>query len=238
MAQSPSFSVAPVARVPFVFTTKMARYLGPIRRKLDDNDFRTYVKIFRQVISGASDVVNWAVVLKAYVEDHPDITDAHNQLVKATGHASLLTVDWPGIALGPGIAPHWVTASGLPLPPMRSVPRFPEDRHGVQDSFNDHVLVNPIVCVAQRVRVTQMIPIAQMISTAPIIPRILPTQPHSDTGNTRSHSSRNNDQSFQPTDSDSVPDSATEQYDSFVSVYGGYGQFFHTTDRDPTTSEL
>jgi hypothetical protein len=238
MAQSPSSDVAPVAPVPFVFTTKMARYLGPIRRKLNDNDIQTYEKIFRQVIFGASDVVNWAVVLKEYVEDHPDITDAHNRLVKATGHASLPTVDWPGITLGPGIAPHWATASRLPLPPMRSVPRFPEDHHGVQDSFNDHVPVNPIVSVTQRVRATQMIPVAQMISTAPMIPRILPIQPHSDTGNTGRHSSRNNDQSFQPTDSDSVPDSATKQYDSFVSVYGGYGQFFHTTDRDPTTSKL
>jgi hypothetical protein len=105
MAQSPSSSVAPVARVPFVFTTKMARYLGLIRRKLDDN-FKTYERIFWQVISGASDVVNWAVVLKEYVEDDPDITDAHNRLVKATRHASLPTVNWPGITLGPGIAPH------------------------------------------------------------------------------------------------------------------------------------
>jgi hypothetical protein len=84
----------------------MARYLGPIRRKLDDKDFKTYERIFRQVISGASDVVNWVVVLKEYVEDHPDITDAHNRLVKAAGHASLPTFDWPGIVLGPGIAPH------------------------------------------------------------------------------------------------------------------------------------
>jgi hypothetical protein len=95
MAQSHSSSVAPVAQVPFVFTMKMARYLGPIRRKLGDN-FKAYERIFWQVISGASDVVNWAVVLKEYVEDHPDITDAHNQLVKATGHALCR----PSIGLG------------------------------------------------------------------------------------------------------------------------------------------